>query len=145
MCYFLGLTIGGVTFGLVADRYGRRKALIFSIIMSSFTSLMGAAMSTYWSYLMMRFLSGIATEGILMSAFMIAIEVVGMEYLTRCGVLVQVSVHYSLPSRWSPLIPTEIKLRINIQSSKHFLRRYYFHHELLAFDLFKKSEAIKGK
>ena len=90
MCYFCGLMIGGISFGLASDRYGRRTALIFSILASSLTSLMGAALTTYWSYLLMRFLCGMATEGMLMSAFIIAIESVGSGHSARAGILLQV-------------------------------------------------------
>ena len=92
MCYFLGLMIGGILFGLASDKYGRRQALIFSILVSATTSMIGVAMTTYWSYLMLRFLCGVATEGMLMSAFMIVIEIVGMEYILWGGMMTQVRI-----------------------------------------------------
>jgi MFS family permease len=55
--------IGGILFGLIADRYGRRRALIGSVLVYSiFTAACGFAQST-WQLGVFRFLLGLGMGG----------------------------------------------------------------------------------
>jgi hypothetical protein len=47
--YMLGLMIGSFLCGRMADKFGRKKTLIFSILCSSFASLLGSFMPEYYS------------------------------------------------------------------------------------------------
>jgi MFS family permease len=55
--------IGGIVFGIIADRYGRRRALIGSVLVYSvFTAACGLAQST-WQLGVFRFLLGLGMGG----------------------------------------------------------------------------------
>ena len=55
--------IGGIVFGIIADRYGRRRALIGSVLVYRiFTAACGFAQST-WQLGVFRFLLGLGMGG----------------------------------------------------------------------------------
>jgi MFS family permease len=55
--------LGGIVFGVIADRYGRRRALIGSVLVYSvFTAACGFARST-WQLAVFRFLLGLGMGG----------------------------------------------------------------------------------
>lgn len=54
---------GGIIFGLVADRYGRTKALMATVLIFSFCSLGAATSQTLWQLAMWRVLLGIGMGG----------------------------------------------------------------------------------
>jgi MFS transporter, AAHS family, benzoate transport protein len=60
---FLGLMVGAIGFGLLADRFGRKKALVAAI--SVFALLGGAASlaSGYRNFCILRFLTGVGVGG----------------------------------------------------------------------------------
>ena len=59
----VGLLIGGFGWGLVADRYGRRFALIATIAMYSLANLANAFVTTVEQYAVLRLLAGIGLAG----------------------------------------------------------------------------------
>jgi MFS transporter, AAHS family, benzoate transport protein len=60
---FLGFMIGAVCYGVVADRIGRKKALILAVSMFSGLSGLTAIASTYLAFCVLRFLAGIGIGG----------------------------------------------------------------------------------
>ncbi len=60
---FVGQLIGALAFAWVAERYGRLRALAWSVAIFSVMSLVCAAADGYWSLLVARFLQGIGIGG----------------------------------------------------------------------------------
>ena len=52
--YMLGVMISSFLTGRMADKFGRKKTLMFSILCSSLASLLGAFMPEYYSYTFTR-------------------------------------------------------------------------------------------
>ena len=90
MGYMLGLLIGSMVFGLVSDWFGRRKALLSAAVLSGCISLAMSFVKSYWLYFALRLLLGISAKGLFMIAFMICVEISGVDYKTTLGILIQV-------------------------------------------------------
>lgn len=56
---FLGMFVGAVTFGSIADRLGRRRAFLLTLIWYSVWSLIGAFSFNAWMLVICRFIAGI--------------------------------------------------------------------------------------
>nr|WP_082617951.1 MFS transporter [Lactobacillus selangorensis] len=59
----LGMAIGAVVFGILADRYSRQSVLIFSLLTFSIFNGLSALVSSYLLFLMLRFLIGCGLGG----------------------------------------------------------------------------------
>ena len=56
---FLGMMIGGWVWGNLADAYGRKKMLIWALLVNSLFSATSAFSSSYVIFLFLRFGSGL--------------------------------------------------------------------------------------
>lgn len=90
MGYMFGLLIGSFLFGLLSDKFGRKKALLLSGVLSGAFSLGGSFVKSYWAYFILRLCLGISAKGLFMLAFMICVEISGVRYKTYLGILIQV-------------------------------------------------------
>ena len=90
MGYMFGLLIGSFLFGILSDKYGRRKALLVGALISGGLSLSMSFVKDYWSYFALRLFLGIFSKSLFMLAFMIAVEISGVNYKTYLGILIQV-------------------------------------------------------
>jgi putative MFS transporter len=70
-----GTTVGSVLWGRIADRYGRRAAILLSALMFIGTAICGAMPSIEWN-LVMCFLMGASAGGLLPIAFTLMAETV---------------------------------------------------------------------
>ena len=91
MGYMFGLLIGSFLFGILSDKYGRRKALLVGAILSGGISLSMSFIKNYWAYFVLRVFLGIFSKSLFMLAFMICVEISGVDYKTYLGILIQVS------------------------------------------------------
>lgn len=60
---FIGQAVGGVVFGWAAERYGRVRVLIWTVVLISLTSLGCAAAWSFGSLLVLRVLAGLGLGG----------------------------------------------------------------------------------
>ncbi|CAB3233021.1 unnamed protein product [Arctia plantaginis] len=72
-----GVLVGSVSFGFVADRYGRRPALLTACVLQLITTMAEAFCPTYWIFTGVRFFLGTSTAGTLLCAFIFIIEITG--------------------------------------------------------------------
>lgn len=61
--FLLGWAIGGVAFGVVADRWGRTKTLIVTILIYAIFTGMAALSETWWHLAVYRFLTALGIGG----------------------------------------------------------------------------------
>ena len=99
--YMVGLLIGSMAFGVISDKFGRRKALILGAVMSGCISVAQSFVKNYWLYFVLRLLLGISAKGLFMIAFMICVEISGVDYKTTLGILIQVRDHPFLNQKMS--------------------------------------------
>lgn len=58
-----GLIVGAYLWGVLGDRYGRKKVLLNSILLYSVASLLTAFVQVDWCYAALRFLTGVGLAG----------------------------------------------------------------------------------
>ncbi|MFJ6698287.1 MFS transporter [Streptomyces sp. NPDC091272] len=59
----VGMAVGAVAWGSVADRIGRKKAFGVTLLIFAVFSVLGALSPAYWVFLLLRFLAGIGLGG----------------------------------------------------------------------------------
>ncbi|HVY81967.1 MAG TPA: MFS transporter [Steroidobacteraceae bacterium] len=75
-----GTFCGGFLFGFVGDRIGRRPTIIAATSLFGVLTLLLAAASNYWQFLILRFLNGLALGGALPLIWALSIEYVATRY-----------------------------------------------------------------
>jgi MFS family permease len=61
--FLIGWAIGGVVFGVLADRFGRARALVFSILIYAVFTGMAALSQTWWQLALFRFATALGIGG----------------------------------------------------------------------------------
>ena len=61
--FLVGWAVGGVIFGILADRFGRTKTLIFTILIYAVFTGMAALSATWWQLAIYRFLTALDIGG----------------------------------------------------------------------------------
>ena len=61
--FLIGWAIGGVLFGVLADRFGRTKTLIFTILIYAVFTGLAAFSATWWQLALYRFLTALGIGG----------------------------------------------------------------------------------
>ncbi|XP_052244562.1 organic cation transporter protein-like [Dreissena polymorpha] len=85
---FVGHLIGAISIGLVADMFGRKKALVVSIVVFIVAAFGSAFARTYEVFVCFRFLQGVGTLSMYTTLFVIGLELVGPSYRVAAGMLI---------------------------------------------------------
>ena len=56
--YFCGVMIGGVVFGIISDKYGRKKVLLFTMYAHIMVAVAVAFIPNYIGFVILRFVIG---------------------------------------------------------------------------------------
>ncbi|XP_078176030.1 organic cation/carnitine transporter4 [Carex rostrata] len=76
--FFFGCLIGGGVFGHLSDSFlGRKGSLTVVCALNSIFGLLTSVAPSYWTYTILRFLTGFSTGGVGLCAFVLATEPVG--------------------------------------------------------------------
>lgn len=89
-----GALLGGVLFGFLGDRVGRRSAIIAAVGLFGLFTLLLALADRYWELMFMRFIGGIALGGALPLIWALSIEYVPLRY--RATVVTLIMLGYGL-------------------------------------------------
>jgi AAHS family 4-hydroxybenzoate transporter-like MFS transporter len=89
-----GALLGGVLFGFLGDKVGRRRAIIASVGFFGLFTLFLALADRYWELVFMRFVGGIALGGALPLIWALSIEYVPVRY--RATVVTLIMLGYGL-------------------------------------------------
>lgn len=70
-----GIVVGGIVFGSIADKYGRKKPLMLAIVIQATGSYLVSFAPYYWSFLVVWFILAFGCGGIAIISFVICMEV----------------------------------------------------------------------
>ncbi|ESO85015.1 hypothetical protein LOTGIDRAFT_131162 [Lottia gigantea] len=87
MVLMAGIMVGSLAFGLYSDMFGRRIAAITSGVLCIASSFGLAFASSFWSFVVIRFINGMATIGSHMACFVLVMELVPSSKRTFVGVV----------------------------------------------------------
>lgn len=87
MVFLLGVAFGGFFSGLVSDKFGRKKALMGSLVFQLVLGVLVAISPWFELYLVVRFFLGFFCVSIVFSGFVLCMELVGGKWLTIMGVM----------------------------------------------------------
>ncbi|EEB11356.1 organic cation transporter, putative [Pediculus humanus corporis] len=85
--HFIGILIGTMIFGYLADRYGRKIIFVFCIILMSTTGTAQAISPNYIFFQIFVFLNALGTSGVYPLAFILGVELVGRKKREMSGVV----------------------------------------------------------
>ncbi|KAL7861455.1 hypothetical protein SRHO_G00128960 [Serrasalmus rhombeus] len=85
--FFIGVMFGAVFFGILSDKYGRKKMLLVSYVSSIVFSVASAFSTSFMMFAPFRFLTGFSLAGISIISIVLSIEWVDIEHRTFIGVI----------------------------------------------------------
>ncbi|RVE41967.1 hypothetical protein evm_013376 [Chilo suppressalis] len=86
----LGILVGSVIFGFLADRFGRKITFLISVTTVMVVGFGIPFSPNYEVFTTLRFLLGVATAGTMVISFVIVMESVGPKYREMAGCLFQI-------------------------------------------------------
>ncbi|XP_007654504.2 solute carrier family 22 member 7 [Ornithorhynchus anatinus] len=85
--FFVGVLVGAVLFGYLADRFGRRPLLLVAYVGSLILGLISAASSSFAMFLVTRTLTGTALAGFTIIILPLELEWLDVKHRTVAGVI----------------------------------------------------------
>ncbi|XP_043281642.1 organic cation transporter protein-like isoform X2 [Venturia canescens] len=86
-CTMFGILVGNMVFSAMADRIGRKIPLMIAVIIQSLTGLLSTFVPWYELFLVLKFVSAVATGGTMLITFVLLMEIVGIEWRATLSVL----------------------------------------------------------
>ncbi|XP_070558288.1 organic cation transporter protein-like [Ptychodera flava] len=87
----LGNLVGVVIFGQLADIFGRRPIFLVNVVLSLATAVITAFSPYYIMFLIGQFFLGIFPHSLYVTGNVIVMEMIGLEYRTRCGTILRIA------------------------------------------------------
>lgn len=85
--FMLGVLIGNVLFGMFSDKYGRKLPMMFAIVLLLVAGVGTSLAPWYELFLPLRFATALAIGGLMISSFVLTMEVVGGKWRTVVSTL----------------------------------------------------------
>lgn len=87
--YFVGVMVGGLFFGYLADKFGRKPVMLFTLFAPSFIGLLTAFVNTYYLFVGLRFLQGIFIQGLQTTTYVLVMEIFLPQYRGTAGAVLE--------------------------------------------------------
>ncbi|XP_070497497.1 organic cation transporter protein-like isoform X2 [Chironomus tepperi] len=98
--FMLGILVGNMFFGGLADKLGRRIPLVIAVTVQLIFGVLASFATNYWIFVICRFITAAATGGTMVTSFVLVMEIIGIKYRELFSVLYQVPFnlgHLTLP------------------------------------------------
>ncbi|XP_034756870.1 organic cation transporter protein isoform X2 [Etheostoma cragini] len=89
--YMLGLLVGAVLFGSLADKYGRRIIILVNLAIQAVFGVGAAFAPNFYVYVALRFMVGTSVSGVIMNAFVLGTEWTGSKQRMLAGIITDYS------------------------------------------------------
>ncbi|XP_043916215.1 solute carrier family 22 member 7-like isoform X2 [Protopterus annectens] len=89
--FFIGVTFGAVIFGLLSDRFGRKKILLVTYIVTALAGMSAAFSKSYAMFAVLRSISGMSSSGMGMLSLSLGIEWITVKNRTFTGTVIGLS------------------------------------------------------
>uniref|UniRef100_A0A8C9WB10 Solute carrier family 22 member 6 n=1 Tax=Scleropages formosus TaxID=113540 RepID=A0A8C9WB10_SCLFO len=86
--FFVGVTLGGVLFGNLSDKFGRKPMLLVSFVLGGIMGTLAAFSVSYTMFAVTRTLCGVALTGITITTISLSIEWADIKHRTFTGIIV---------------------------------------------------------
>ncbi|AWP05543.1 putative solute carrier family 22 member 7-like [Scophthalmus maximus] len=100
--FFMGVMLGAAVFGYLSDRFGRKRGLMISYVMTTVFGFASAFSKTFTIFAVTRFLTGFGIAGISLIPIVLCIEWVDIKH--RTPVAVVMSMDWSVGTVLLPLV-----------------------------------------
>ncbi|GAB0094988.1 organic cation transporter protein [Sergentomyia squamirostris] len=87
MCFLAGAAVGSVCSGWISDQFGRRTTLMSFATIQCCIGILLAFASSLPTFMVLRFISGVASMAVLVVSFVLVVELVSGKYRTIIGIL----------------------------------------------------------
>ncbi|CAG9562563.1 unnamed protein product [Danaus chrysippus] len=95
-----GILVGGIFYGYLSDRYGRRTAVFLALFCEVLFVSLSAATTQFWMFVVMRFLIGTAVGGTMLCAYIMLVELSGKSFRPYLAGMIDISLiisYFTLP------------------------------------------------
>ncbi|XP_075704451.1 solute carrier family 22 member 7-like [Rhinoderma darwinii] len=89
--FFMGLTTGSLICGFLSDRFGRRRILLVSFLVSTVFGVTSALSVSYVMFSICRLLCGVGLMGMTLISITLALEWTDVSHRTFCGTISSLS------------------------------------------------------
>ncbi|XP_055643012.1 organic cation transporter protein isoform X2 [Toxorhynchites rutilus septentrionalis] len=88
--FMFGILVGGVLFGSLADKFGRRPPMVIAVIIQLISGVAAAYIPWFWGFVVLRFITAVATGGTMVTSFVLVMEIIGPKWRELFSVLYQI-------------------------------------------------------
>lgn len=88
--YFCGVMVGGLLFGYLADKYGRKPVMLVTLYTPILIGLGTAFSNSYYLYVALRFFMGMFLQGLQTSSYVLVMEMFLPRYRGVAGAMLEV-------------------------------------------------------
>ncbi|XP_062565693.1 organic cation transporter protein isoform X2 [Armigeres subalbatus] len=88
--FMFGILVGGVVFGSLADKFGRRPPMVIAVIVQLISGVGTAYIPWFWGFVVLRFITAVATGGTMVTSFVLVMEIIGPKWRELFSVLYQI-------------------------------------------------------
>lgn len=87
--YFVGVMIGGLLFGYLADKFGRKPVMLVTLFAPIAIGVLIALVKSYYIFVSLRFVQGIFIQGLQTTTYVMVMEIFLPQYRGTAGAILE--------------------------------------------------------